>query len=49
MLYYEVDYSIFSRVNLDDIPEPTVEERERFKAGLDTLRLQPTRRYLQGK
>ena len=49
MTYWEVDYSIFSSIIFDDIPEPTVDEEERFQAGLDTLHLQPRLRGHKGK
>ena len=47
MLYSEDDHSIFSSMIIGHIPEPTLDQRERFQAALNTLRLQPMLHDLQ--
>ncbi len=47
MLNSDYDHSILSSMILGPIPEPTLDQRERLQAALNTLRLQPTLHHLQ--
>ena len=47
VLHTDRDNSILSTMILGPIPEATTDQRERFQAALNTLRLQPKLHYLQ--
>ena len=47
MLYSEDDLSILSSMIIGPMPEPTLDQIERFQAALNTLHLQPTPHDLQ--
>ena len=47
VLHTDRDNSILSTMILGPIPKATIDQRERFQAALNTLRLQPKLHYLQ--